>query len=96
MIHGEGHDACVPMAMGLPLVATITSDPKELRVWAASFMMLWSDRAGLGCFEHHPGEHFMQCFIDRCIDEHGLQRFAQEGLSGVLSASRFLCALPTV
>jgi hypothetical protein len=50
-------------------------------------MVASSDSAGLGCFEHHPGERFMRCFIDRCIDEDGLQAFEVEGLTGLISVS---------
>jgi hypothetical protein len=49
-------------------------------------MVVSCDCAGLGCFEHHPGERFMRCFIDRCL-EHGLQAFEVEGLTGLISVS---------
>jgi hypothetical protein len=45
------------------------------------------DGAGLGCFEHHPGERFMRCFIDRCIEEDGLRKFSLEELTGLISVS---------
>jgi hypothetical protein len=44
------------------------------------------DGAGLGCFEHHPGERFMRCFMDRCL-KHRLQAFEVEGQSGLISVS---------
>jgi hypothetical protein len=57
-------------------------------VWPSFISMVASsDGAGLGCFQHHPGERFMRCFIDRCIDEDGLQAFEVEGLSGLISVS---------
>jgi hypothetical protein len=87
VIHGEGR---------CPMFLRVLCNPPDKMplergcacVWPSFMsMVVFSDCAGLGCFQHHPGERFMRCFIDRCIDEEGLRAFEVEELSGLISVS---------
>lgn len=42
---------------------------------------------GLARMKHYPGDDYMRCFINRCL-EHGQQQFKLEELSHLLLVSR--------